>query len=87
MDKQRVAKQRFAVTIAQTLTSARERGDVGSIILAAPPRMVGDIRAGLDSATRSRVVHEIQKDLTHLSPHDLVRHLASSLWTSPASPI
>ena len=80
-DWHRLEKERFAAELAGRLSKAAVAGAYDHLVLIAPPRTIGDLRASLDEAARQRVVAEIGKDLTQLSDHDL-KDAIVQLWYS-----
>ena len=68
-------KQQFAKQMAKHLNQAAKRKAFDRLVLVAPPRALGDLRATLDKQTSTMVMAELDKDLTHVSDHDLPAHL------------
>ncbi|MGD9737829.1 MAG: host attachment family protein [Bauldia sp.] len=60
----RFDKHRFAKDIATMLYRAAHAGGYESLVIVAPPRTLGELRAELHSEVRSRLIAEIDKDLT-----------------------
>ena len=75
LDWHRFEKQQFAKSVAEMLDAESGKGAFDRLVLAAPPRTLGDLRGALAAATRAKVTCEINKDLTHLSDHELPSHL------------
>jgi protein required for attachment to host cells len=74
-DWHEVEKINFAHGLARYL---KEHGDTGSfdqLILAAPPRTLGELRKSIDAATAGRLKSEINKDLTQIPLAELGSHL------------
>jgi protein required for attachment to host cells len=69
-------KRDFAVTIAHFLDAAAMRGDFQRLVLAAPPKFLGDLRAALGEKARAAVAGEIDKDLTKESDAALAKRVA-----------
>lgn len=67
-------KRAFAHDVADFLAAAAERGAYGHLVIAAPPKFLGDLRGALKQPVRARVKAEIGKDLTHESVKDLAAH-------------
>lgn len=59
----RAVKRAFAETVASELDRAAAERLCSRIILAAPPAMLGDLRAALKTETRNIVAAELAKDL------------------------
>lgn len=69
----------FHHRIAAYLDSAAKRGDFDRLVLVAPPKTLGNLRTELSEPTRTKVVGELNKDLTHVPVHELAAHLGSLL--------
>ncbi len=69
-------KRQFAEIIADYLDAAAERGAYDRLVLAAPPKFLGDLRAALGAKARSLVAGEIDKDLTKESDAELAGRMA-----------
>lgn len=69
-------KERFAKEMAARVNSAALENKFDSVILVAPPRVLGDLRQALSAQATTKVTGEIGKDLTQLSVHDLGPHLS-----------
>jgi protein required for attachment to host cells len=76
VDWHRFEKEKFSREMAALLDAAAERGDFDRLVLIAPPRTLGDLRAALGAKARGKVHAEVDKDLTHVTLHDLPGHLA-----------
>jgi protein required for attachment to host cells len=72
----RLLKKQFARELARHLRSELEEQSYDRLIIVAPPVTLGDIRAELDKEVASKVLAEIDKDLTKLNPDELAEHLA-----------
>lgn len=70
-DWHREAKRSFAREIGGVLREKLREKAFDKLVLVAPARTMGDLRAEIDDATRQRLVGEVVKDLTHLSPTEL----------------
>jgi protein required for attachment to host cells len=53
----------------------RER-KVKALVVVAPPRMLADLRVALHSDVKSRIIAEIDKDLTKHPIQEIEKHLA-----------
>jgi protein required for attachment to host cells len=69
-------KREFARAVAAYLNAGAKRRAYQRLVLAAPPRFLGEIRAALADAAQKRVVGELPKDLTKLSDAALKRRVA-----------
>lgn len=74
-DPKEVEKQRFVRQLAERLTEALTEGRFARLVLVAPPRVLGELRAVLPEKVRAAVVHEVDKDLTWVPVHELPGHL------------
>lgn len=77
-DPHRADKAAFARTLADRLDAAAQQGLFDDLVLVAPPQMMGDLRAALPDAVKSRVRHELTQDLTHASPQEIAQHLKTA---------
>jgi protein required for attachment to host cells len=58
------AEQRFAGEIADTLYQMAHAHRFEELVLIAPPKLLGDLRAALHSEVSDRIVAEVPKNLT-----------------------
>jgi protein required for attachment to host cells len=79
-DLHREAKRRFAGEIAELLRGKTQENAFDKLVLVAPPQMMGDLRDEIDNATKARIIGEVVKDLTHLSPTELGATIAREDW-------
>jgi len=70
-------KDAFAMRIAGRLDQLHREGPASSIILVAPPRILGSVRWALGLAASAAVVAEIAKDLTKHPVHEIERLLTT----------
>lgn len=75
VDWHQFEKSRFAKSMAAILNKGRADGDFDELVLVAPPRTMGDLRAALDKPTRASVSAELTKDLTAEHPDQLAKRL------------
>jgi protein required for attachment to host cells len=75
-DQHQRAEQRFAARIADTLYQLGHAQRFQSLVVVAPPRMLGDLRAALHPEVAQRVVGEVPKDLLSHSLPELTRLLS-----------
>lgn len=68
-------KHLFAVKLAEELGKAQSDGAFDGLVLVAPPQALGELRAALGANVKQQVTAELNKDLTHVSIHDLGDHL------------
>jgi protein required for attachment to host cells len=70
-------KREFAHVVADYLNKSGQQGKYQRLILAAPPKFLGDLRAALDAKTRATIAGEIHKDLTKESDAELVARMTN----------
>jgi protein required for attachment to host cells len=73
------AKLRFEVQIAELVNRAAEQGLFDSLVLVAPPRVLGDMRQALSAQARERLIVEEGKDLLGLPEQMLTNRLTALL--------
>jgi protein required for attachment to host cells len=76
VDWHRFQKQEFARKLSERLDRAAQSDAFDRLILVAPPRSLGDLRASIGEAVRQRLVGELAKDLTRCTDRELPAHLA-----------
>ena len=67
----------FARRLGAELSDAARRDAFDRLVLIAAPKCLGDVRSALDDHARSKVIGEIDKDLTKASREDVERQLGS----------
>ena len=72
----RKEKREFAAAVAEFLDAAAMRGAYHRLVLAAPPKFLGDLRAALGAKAKAMVAGEIAKDLTKESDTELAERVA-----------
>lgn len=72
------AEQAFLTELAQKLDAAVASHKVKSLIVVAPPRALGMIRAHYSHALRAAVRAELDKDLVKMPVHEIEKHLTAS---------
>jgi protein required for attachment to host cells len=70
-DWHQISEDRFVHEIAQILSTAFHRHEYDSLIIAAPPTALGEMRKSLPDQIREHVLTEINKDLTHMPLQEL----------------
>lgn len=78
-DPHEAAKLRFEVAIAELVNRAAAWGLFDTLVLVAPPRVLGDIRQALSAQARERLIVEEGKDLLGLPEQMLIKRLTSLL--------
>ena len=74
-DWHELEKERFAKRVASVLEHMVRREKVKAIIIVAPPRTLAELRKALHADVKSRIVAEIDKDLTKLPIGEIEKHL------------
>lgn len=64
----------FAKQIASYLETVCNKGDIERLYLAASPIMLGKLRQELNSNTNKLIYAEVDKDLTHSKPEEILNH-------------
>lgn len=65
--------------LATYLDKEAKKGSFDRLVIVAPPKALGNLRAELSATVRAKVTGELNKDLTHVAIHDLAKHLGSVL--------
>lgn len=65
----------FAKDIAHYLEAERSQGNYDRLYLAASPTLLGLLRQTLNAATRKLVSGEVDKDITHMKPEEIISHV------------
>ncbi len=73
------AEHVFIKQVAKAIAEGLNAHAFEQLILVAPPRALGNLRADLDPQAAKLVKSELHKDLTHLTPHQLGEHLQDVL--------
>jgi len=69
-------KANFVHDVAAYLNDRNHQGAFDELVIAAPPRALGELRKAIDSTTAGRLKVEINKDLTKIPQADLGEHLS-----------
>ena len=75
-------EEAFAHKIASILEKARKRNAFDQLIVVAPPKALGDLRAAFTKSLQARIKAELNKDLTTIPIHALPKHLGEVLRSS-----
>lgn len=78
-DPKDVTIRRFARELAQKLDQDRNQGKLERLYLVAGPPFLGVLRKHLDNQVKPLIAEEIPKDLAHLEPRKLRKHLPELL--------
>ncbi|MGA8613032.1 MAG: host attachment family protein [Xanthobacteraceae bacterium] len=74
-DWHELEKHRFAERVASALEQLVRSQDLIKIVVVAPPRTLADLRRAFHADVKSRVVAEIDKDLTKHPVWEIEKHL------------
>lgn len=74
-DPQRHEQQLFARNLCDLLEEKQKLDAFDRLVVVAPPKTLGDLRAGFSKAVTARITGELNKDLTKTSVHELPKHL------------
>jgi protein required for attachment to host cells len=75
-DWHELEEQRFAHEIAAALQRIVRERRVKALVVVAPPRTLAELRRAFHSEVKSRIVAEIDKDLTKQPIYEIEKHLA-----------
>jgi protein required for attachment to host cells len=71
-------EQRFARDIAEALyTLVRER-NIDALVIAAPPKILAELRKSMHQEVEKRVIAEVDKDLTNQPVHEIEKVLTAA---------
>ncbi len=74
-DYHKMEKHKFIVAVADALHKAAAAGEFDKLVLVAPSRSLGELRAALSDQVQARVAAELGKDLTKHPAEELWEHL------------
>ncbi len=72
-------KHLFAQRVAHLINVAAAHKEFDRLVIAAPPKMLGELRAELDQQAARLVVAEIDRDLIKTPKSELLAHFADAL--------
>ena len=70
-------EQRFAHEVAAALQRVVRERKVKALVVVAPPRTLAELRRAFHAEVKSRIVAEIDKDLTKQPIYEIEKHLAA----------
>lgn len=70
-----IERPRLAKHVVAALQTEWEKGTADRIVLAAGPKMLGALRNALPKSLAGNVAAELAKDLSDVSPQDLLQHM------------
>jgi protein required for attachment to host cells len=68
-------EERFAATVAEHLNRAAEENRFEHIVIAAPPKILSELRREFSKKLQGKIIAEIDKDLTHHTFPDIAKVL------------
>ena len=68
-------EHRFARRVAAAIETLVHERDVKALVVAAPPRTLAELRHAFHADVKSRIIAEIDKDLTNHPVDEIERHL------------
>ncbi|GLQ18990.1 host attachment protein [Maritalea porphyrae] len=69
------AQADFAASICAQLQKDEKNDEYQRLVIVASPSLMGDLRKAMPDAVAKKVEHEISKDLTHIPPSEIGKHL------------
>jgi len=75
-DWHRIAEERFVADIAGRLYQMAHARTFDDLIVVAPPKVLGNLRAAFHPEVTARVLAEVAKDLSGLAPVEVARLLS-----------
>ena len=77
-DWHEIEKERFAKEVAEFLYKAAYENRYSKLVVAAPPKTLGDLRKEFHKEVQERIIAEIDKDFTNQPPYEIEKHLAAA---------
>ncbi|MGE0736310.1 MAG: host attachment protein [Alphaproteobacteria bacterium] len=81
-DPARNDERHFLKTVVDRIDAAHKHGEFSGLVVVAPPRVLGEIRAMLPHALSKIVTHEVGRDLAHATIGDIRDHLVKAMTLS-----
>jgi protein required for attachment to host cells len=78
-DPQEREAQAFATEIARHIDRGQREGNFDSLVLAAPPKFLGQLRPELSKPARNALIGELDKNLVKADEKTIERHLSALL--------
>lgn len=72
-------KMDFAKALADSINAAAHKGRFDRLIVAAPPKVLGELRQKLNKGAQAKLLRELDKDLIGSSDKQLARQFADDL--------
>ena len=77
-DWHHIEEHRFAGMVATAMEKVVRERKVPALVVVAPPKTLADLRGAFHADVRSRIIAEINKDLTRHPVADIERHLTAA---------
>ncbi|WP_121068048.1 host attachment protein [Chachezhania antarctica] len=81
-DWHELEKERFAADLSNLLYTYAQSHKFDSIVIVAAPGVLGNLRSEIHSEVSSKVVAEVDKNLTNMPIDEIEKHLARQLGTA-----
>ena len=75
VDWHRAEKQVLCKEMAKIVNQGALEKSYERLVLIAPPQILGDLRQMLDDHAKSKIIGEMDKDLTHIPDKEIPKHL------------
>jgi protein required for attachment to host cells len=75
LDPHRKEKEKFAVDLASLLAGEASKKAFDRLVIVAPAKAMGELRAALPKPVKDKVHKEIVRDLTKTPDHEVEKHL------------
>ena len=74
-DWHNLEEQRFAKRVATAMQELVRERSVKALVVVAPPRTLAELRSAFHAEVKSRIIAEVDKDLTNHPVSEIERHL------------
>ena len=78
VDWHKIEENRFARQVAAAMEEIVRTRKVPALVIVAPPRTLADLRTAFHADVQSRIIAEINKDLTNHPVGDIEKHLTAA---------
>jgi len=75
VDWHHIEEHRFAGAVATAMEKVMRERQAPALVVVAPPKTLGELRGAFHADVRSRIIAEINKDLTRHPVDDIEKHL------------
>jgi protein required for attachment to host cells len=77
-DWHELEEQRFAKDVAETLQTLVLERSIEALVIAAPPKILAELRKSMHQEVEKRVIAEVDKDLTNQPLHEIEKVLTAA---------